>query len=400
MADDPPEDEDAAGPPVEFDTEAHLSKLLSAQHSAPSDLVRHWDEAGRFFYERYGLIKMSTNLSSKPDVFSTLFGAKRSPSSSSLVELRDHIMKGAWPPGICDLSSDIVHNHLLLAPPAHAALRVSTVSNPAGYLITIGRDVKWKLLIRDPLTLLQIERAELYRDPDSLIFNLVKKGIPFQVLNSQKPKGDQFYDHPGPVVHPIGKKPQLVDYLAYRHELAAFFTHYPHAYAAALSAGGILWRIAMDVLPPPNEYDLVRQFHPNGCFSTTINGEKYWTPRLTQSEEDVIAGVYRWPVCKSAYSNCLDSLGSWLPASEDSPQENSWWPKRQVWDDSGLDFGAWAPVNENWYTARNDAIRAQQAECVRSRSWKSKVKYGGKGTVEFLQKVRGLTRAFVGDYQL
>ena len=88
-----------------------------------------------------------------------------------------------------------------------------------------------------------------------------------------------------------------MDYIAYRKELVDFFTHYPHAYAAALSAGGILWRIAMDVLPLPIEQDIVQAFHPNACFSRIIGGQRYWAPHLTELEEYVIVGVYRWTEC-------------------------------------------------------------------------------------------------------
>jgi hypothetical protein len=178
-----------------------------------------------------------------------------------------------------------------------------------GYLLSgdDGRSRGWKLLIQDPLTLLQIEREVWDSDPDALIINLVKKGLPFKVLNTDVLQGATFYDHRGPVVHPTGKPPGKIDYLAYRQELGDFFARYPHAYAAALCAGGILWRIAMDVLPLPRESDVTRQFNPYGCVSQTIGGSRYWTPKLTVCEEEVIVGVYKRAACKYAQDDPLET---------------------------------------------------------------------------------------------
>ena len=284
-----------------FNSGAHLSQLLRAQCDAPSGLVSVWNSMGDFIYGRYGAAFISDKKdTSKHDTWSARLGIKGTPPHS-VVELYDGFMKGSWGNGICDLSLDPSDSCLFLPRSPGTALRTSRISNPQGYLITVvrGRNVDWKLLIRDPLTLVQIEREGWNLDPHALIITLIKKGVPFQILNPRKLEGAQFYDHPGPVTHPFGKEPQYIDFLEYRQELGAFFAHYPHAYAAALSAGGILWRITMDVLPIPDEFDITRQFHPSGCISLTIDGEKYWSPQLTRLEEDVIVGVYKWAVCKA-----------------------------------------------------------------------------------------------------
>jgi len=282
-----------------FDSHAHLGQLLRAQNDTPSGLVSIWNDVGDFFHGRYGV----TFIHHKPAAdrqraWSTRVGITGAPPHN-IVELHDHINGGHWPPGICDLSPDLIGSGPFSVRPPDTPLHISHVSDPEGYLVeaTHGRNA-WKLLIQDPLTILQIVREGWESDPSTLIVNLIKKGIPFQILNPVKLEGSQFYGHSGPVVHPAGREPQHVDYLAYRQELAEFFAHYPHAYAASLSAGGILWRVAMDVLPMPHESDITRPFHPNGCISRTVGGEKYWIPKLTQLEEDVIVGVYKWAICK------------------------------------------------------------------------------------------------------
>lgn len=293
------------GSPTEapsFDNSAYLTHLLSAQHDTPSEYVNSWSDVGDFLYKRYGLEHISDEEDhGKKGTWSTKLGIVKNTPSVSFVELYDCVTEGAWPPSICDLSPGLAHTDSFPNRSPNAALCLRPVINPQGYIVTAepGRNVDWKLLIQDPLTLLQIEREGWDCDPGGLVVNLIKKGVPFQILNPQNLEGAQFYDHPGPVIHPVGKKPRHVDYLAYRQELGDFFAQYPHAYAAALSAGGILWRIAMDVLPLPDEFDITRQFHPNGCVSLTVDGNRYWSPKLTQLEEEVIVGVYRWAVCRS-----------------------------------------------------------------------------------------------------
>lgn len=74
-------------------------------------------------------------------------------------------------------------------------------------------------------------------------------------------------------------------------QVAEFFKFNPHAHAAAPCTGGILWRIFIDVLPMPSEEDLLRPFHPQGCDLTMVDGQRYWSPRLTEEDKETIAGV-------------------------------------------------------------------------------------------------------------
>jgi hypothetical protein len=69
-----------------------------------------------------------------------------------------------------------------------------------------------------------------------------------------------------------------------------------------LCAGGILWRIAVDTLPLPSEDDIVGLFHPTTCVSRLIEGVKHWTPRLTDKEEQILVGVYKWAESKWSYA--------------------------------------------------------------------------------------------------
>jgi len=172
-----------------------------------------------------------------------------------------------------------------------------------GYMVAIqdGQPRPWRLLISDPLTVVQIEREVWCLGGGGLVTNLLKKGIPFEVLHTECHEATTFLPSPGPVLHPTEKEPHLADYFAYRHDLVDFFRTYPHAHAAALCAGGILWRTAVDVLPLPCEDAVIGPFHRAASISRKIDGDMYWTPRLTGKEERVVVGVYRWAEGKLHY---------------------------------------------------------------------------------------------------
>jgi len=206
-----------------------------------------------------------------------------------------------WPPNICDLSPETTLTPETFPSPNLTNL-LTLSSTEFGYVVDIQDRVTrpWKLLISDPLTILQIERERWCSDGNNLLTHLVTNGIPFQVLHQNVLKTSSFPDHPGPTLHPTGKDPLLIDYFAYRHDLVDFLSTYPHARAAALCAGGILWRLSVDVLALPSETDIVGPFDHHACISRNINGITYWTPRLTEQEQQVLVGVYRWAESKSS----------------------------------------------------------------------------------------------------
>ena len=87
-------------------------------------------------------------------------------------------------------------------------------------------------------------------------------------------------------------------------------------------------------------------------------------------------------------------------ARQHSPKEDSWWPKHQTWSGSGLDFGAWAPIDEDWYTSRNAHLNTHAASCVRAKEWKVRIKYQKKEARRFLIGARSLAEKFIEERHL
>jgi len=283
-----------------FSNDAVVKFLGTRDFKVSERDVASWRDALDFLTKRYGLTEFSdTEDMGKKKAWRKKLGLTTGQPDKSTVELYDAVRKGQWPPMICDLSADMVS--IPDAFPSRIPGNVLVVNHAAeGYIVAIqdGKARPWKLLISDPLSVLQIERELWCSDGDGLVTNLVKKGIPFQVLHTWHRSGTPFFDSPGPVLHPTGVEPRLADYFAYRHDLVGFLQTYPHAHAAALCAGGIIWRTAVDVLPLPLENAIVGPFHRAACISRVINGDTYWTPRLTEKEEQLLVGVYRWAESK------------------------------------------------------------------------------------------------------
>lgn len=367
----------------------------SSHVSSPTP-VGPWRDTGEFLYSRYGVTYISeVTDASKDSTWSAVLGVCCTPPES-LVHLYNWVTAGQWPLGICDLSPDLIHGSLLTSQPFDSPIRTTRLPGSQGYLISVaeGWNVGWRLIIWDPLTVLQIKR-EYWVDPHDLINGLIKKGAPFRILNPEKLEESQFHGDPSFIVGPGNEQPrhERLTYPAYQQQLRRYFIRYPHAYGAALSAGGILWRIAMDVLPSPSGADVVRPFHRNLCVSLFVDGEEYWTPRFTLLEKDVVVGIYKRVVCRF---NAADEVQG---VSEVSPREESWWPKAQMWKESGLDFGAWAPLDEEWYVSRAIELEGGDGRPVEVGEWRSELEYKKKEAGEFISYARHLTERYLCDHR-
>ena len=282
-----------------FDSELFKKALLAGQFSANGDWVDGWSDGEEFLRKRYGLLSSSDQQAhGKGDTFPMRLGLPKGPIDLSAADLFDSFTNLGPLPRECDLSPDCALIGDEFQFPHRSPNSILNVCHPdkEGYIVTIsdGAAPSWKLLIKDPLTVIQIEREGWHLQRDGLVLSLVRKGLPFEILYPACQRGTAFYPHPGPVIHPDGKSPTIMDYLAYRLDVADFFKLYPHAHAAALCAGGILWRVAVDALPLPDEHKIIRAFHPNACHKRMVNNQNYWTPVLTVPEQEVIIGMYKW----------------------------------------------------------------------------------------------------------
>jgi hypothetical protein len=292
-----------------FHNHSIIDSIGDWDFSTPNFLTMTWRSAEGFLAKRYGLMDMSDVRSGEKRLWNKKVGLEPAEPYQDIVELYTSVVANCSWPMTCDLSPELITTPGVF-PSRNPANVLALTKTGLGYIVAIQDGVArpWKLLISDPLTILQVERETWCSDGRNLVVNLVLSGLPFEVLHSHCIQEGESHRHPGPELHPDGKDPRLADYYAYRHDLADFLSGYPHAKAAALCAGGILWRLALDVHHFTSEDDVVGPFHASSCVSRMIGGETYWTPRLSVQEENVLVGVYRWAVGKLNGSMAFTAL--------------------------------------------------------------------------------------------
>jgi len=388
-------------PSFSFDSRSLYQELVASQFSVDADLSRSWTCEVEFQSKRYGLIISDQFEPGKSTEFPVALGLHKGPTDTSTAALFQSVVDKQPLPHECDLSEH--YEPMEPGFPARSPSSILSVSLfEKDYLVTVtdGTPCRWKLLISDPLTLIQIEREGWHLQRDGLVLNLIRKGLPFKLLYPSRQKGTVFHPCSAPVVHPDGKFPTCTDYLAYCLDIADFFRLYPHAHVAALCAGGILWRIAIDALPLPAEHQVAREFHSRTCTRYVIANESYWTPKLTEEEEKLIVGVYRW-ARKSCQEQNEQGLGSLLILGPGGRvRDDSWWPKPKPWASCGLEFGVWAPADEDWYSRRKKALLDGEGEIVASKDWRSTMKFERSSAHAFLDGMRAIAREFISQNRL
>jgi hypothetical protein len=268
--------------------------LRDSQYTVDPRLTDGWNDDCDFLWKRYGVkIDVEQEVHGVDEGLHLKLGLSKCFSDARAVELFASLVAEIPLPAFCDLSKDYVCAKGGV-PRRSPGSTLSIRRFQEAYLITISDGVDWRLLIEDPLTVLQIEREGWDLERSSLISNLITKCLPFKVLYPSCQVGAAFYPNPGPEFQPVGKAPAHGDCLAHRLDVADLFKYSPHTHAAALCAGGISWRIALDLLPFPAEHQIARSFHPRVCEKYRVDGRSCWTPKLTEAEEKEIAGVYVW----------------------------------------------------------------------------------------------------------
>jgi hypothetical protein len=154
----------------------------------------------------------------------------------------------------------------------------------------------WKIMVFDAATALQCLRANWGPDDENIARNLCRRGIPFCTLTpiptywllkapSQQPSVGLGWRE-------LGYKPDPVDYKAYEFKRDAFLRS-PHGRAAILT-GGIVWRLAIDVLgiddvlrgPSEDSYQFGVRHNATGLVPSCDD-------ILSEDELDLICGVYK-----------------------------------------------------------------------------------------------------------
>ncbi|KAH9935194.1 uncharacterized protein BXZ73DRAFT_76891 [Epithele typhae] len=142
---------------------------------------------------------------------------------------------------------------------------------------------------------------------------------------------------------------------------------------AAIQRGGIVWRIAKELLGEERTAD----FHPSddlwsyGAEHHRPGRTAVYSDNLSPYELKIVCGVYKAEA-----------------------GEVSWWPTPDQWDKGGYNVGRWTPFAEEWFQIRLDRIRCNE-ETVRSRAeWKRGIKVSS-GAIKLRDAVHVASTMFV-----
>ena len=217
--------------------------------------------------------------------------------------------------------------------------------------------------------------------------SLLVNGIPFQTLRvlerlerAAHANPPSTTESPIPIRFP-NYQFTMHDYAAYLRDRESLLLQ-PQGRAALLQ-GGILWRLAMDILgldvalEGPSSAVIDHRCGISFDSDDLESGFQYWEDGLTNDQIIMLCGGYRFYTGMSCYI-CLKSRTSLLFIAGEGAQIAivSWWPLQSTWYDvsSGCNFGRWTDRNESWYQNRKAALAAGTAKPYTASKWRDLLK--------------------------
>lgn len=288
-------------------------------------------------YRRYGFHVSPDYVSSSPNVstslqdIKTVLGHRNAFAAvqelAAIVEFYHALLEDRpIPPSICDLydSNEIPLKHHLQS--LNSAVKVCSVKKSTYYFLETtapGFDTtRYSIAVTDPMTAVQHYRERWGTTRQQLAKSLLDLGIPFNTYTPLSTPDTS----PARRFRPLGEKPDRIpdsfDYAEYEDRLLAFL-HQPRG-RAALLRGGIVWRLAKEVLGNTlNEMVLAgpsTQAYQYG-HSLTFDAAQgqFWDDVLLVEELHLVCGLYLQYSGKSFNKRLLHTTNSFSPQV---PMEN------------------------------------------------------------------------------
>ncbi|KAM6490052.1 hypothetical protein JOM56_014631 [Amanita muscaria] len=147
---------------------------------------------------------------------------------------------------------------------------------------------------------------------------------------------------------------------------------------AALMRGGIVWRLAKDVVPVKS---VTKGPSPgikeDGYVWDTMDDFRLVDDSLSLRDEDVICGMY------------------YVETKPNQYEQRSWWPQSNTWETCGYNLGYWTPDCETWYRKRWEEIRGGEAELHNATKWRSLLRRRAGLTKKFRDGIDVLSDSFL-----
>ncbi|KAL0058527.1 hypothetical protein AAF712_014786 [Marasmius tenuissimus] len=234
------------------------------------------------------------------------------------------------------------------------AVRKVVIDREEWYMLTERGDFRsaaTHLLIRDPVSVVQVVRCNWGTTVVEVAESLVDYGVQFHILRRGR-KPDAREAERQAASRPARLNKSVLgfrdsDYKADVHDLRGYEAARDRFFRttrgrAAVMAGGIIARLAREVVPDADvvhgpDPDLV--FRTGRCFVDTPE-YGYWDDELTPEEIDLICGVY-------IVEKVAEHSGSVSQAAH-----RSWWPRPGAFEAGGLNLDFWSRDCEKWFQHR------------------------------------------------
>ena len=261
-----------------------------------------------FLYQRYGFLPTQPTAPPTTILLSTrsksrvhrLFGLD-AESSGKPPEYLDafctSILQRELPAGHCDLSSACPPGEMFagrrLIRDTVVFSQISCISDEGVFVFLNNPNESTLLAIHDSLSVLHLVRVGIHMELEAELQFLTKNGCRFTLLypNVQPLAPPKYYPFTFPLRQPKWK-PDAEDHRAYMSRLATFFSERPNVVAAALSRGGIAWRIVLEVIGLKGSVEKLLDTCPDQrCLVSTAQGRR-WCHELDEGEWFYLVGGY------------------------------------------------------------------------------------------------------------
>jgi hypothetical protein len=232
-------------------------------------------------------------------------------------------------------------------------------------------NVTFNLVVGHATTALECYRRS-WRSIPEVVKHLTQVGKPFKTYIPRLP----LFTGPASVrvCRPLGFRAKGFkfrphDYTHYEDVRRVFFD-LPHS-RAAIQAGGIIWRLGVDVLgaevalrgPSPSAHEF-------GDIVTSPSGSQFVDDQLTAEEMDMLCGKYSCYTGSSVSLHLQELFLMVESAFRHQTSQKSWWPLQSTFLKSTLWIGYWTSQCEAWYQRRLQDILRGVAQPLTITEWK------------------------------
>ena len=258
----------------------------------------------------------------------------------------------------------------------------------------LADDSSWDIVVNTSAAVWQIMRRRWGPRKSDIVFELVKRGIPFRIarigqgsmtamVRDEVRYGVGLVEHQHRFSHD--------DYEHYENIRDALFQERG---AAVLCQGGIVWRLAVMAFNLEDVLLVPANFGEHGWRARLPDGTEIVSADLSGNDLDIIVGMYRRLGGMCIGCQLSRTLAD-IPLSADPRYDAqvayvSWWPRQHIWMSSTYNVGFWTTRQEDWFQNRLAEIRARRAEPISSYDWQKKHFLGDKRALTAVKRFEDL----------